>query len=154
VNSWRFESLKRCEVSVIRFSCYALVAIVALVGPQWMGLVGEASASFRATAFDSQNLTTKLNETSTSGAAAQSPATPSEPVPTVIELRLGFNMPAHNGASSTASSTQSLSSSGSLAVKPEESIRTFPFVTLLRVTEERVATISSPSSVFEPPRAV
>lgn len=137
---------------MIRFCCYILVAIIALVGPRSMGLVGDASASFHGTAIDSQDSSRSNTETSKSGAGAEIPATPAKPVPKKVDLRFGFNMPADSGAGSPSSSTHNFSSSGVLAVTSEELFQTSPAVTRLRLAELRVATISTPRSVFEPPR--
>jgi hypothetical protein len=138
---------------VIRFCCYTLVAIVALIGPRWMGLVGEASASYRAIAIDRQDLTADLADTPKSQAVADSAATPSDPVPSKPEIRLVDNLPAGYGAGSPASSNQNVSPGGTPGAMSEAESPMLPFVTRLRLAQERMATISSPSSVFEPPRA-
>lgn len=137
---------------MIRFCCYILVAIVALVGPRSMGLIGDASASFYGTAIDSQDSSRSNTETSKAGARAEIPATPVKPVPKKVELRFGFNMPADSGAGSPTFSSNNFSTNGTLAVPTEELFQTSPVVTRLRLAEERVATISTPSLVFEPPR--
>lgn len=137
---------------MIRFCCYILVAIVALVGPRSMGLIGDASASFHGTAIDSQDSSLSNTETSKAGARAEIPATPANPVPKKVDLRFGFNMPADSGAGSPTSSTQNFSSSGGLAAALEEVFLTPAAVARLRLAERRLAAVSTPSSVFEPPR--
>jgi hypothetical protein len=137
---------------VIRFCCYSLVAIVALIGPRWMGLVGEVSASFRATTLERKELTLDNTESSPSTGTTESRSMPSDPIPSNPKLQLGFNMPANGGAGSATFSGHSGSPNATSAVMSEVVSPPIPFVTLLRIAEDRIATISSPASVFEPPR--
>jgi hypothetical protein len=128
---------------------HTLLAIVALVG-----LTSEASASFRPVWNDRQDLTADSTASSCSGSGVESPATPSNPDPGQAKLWLGLDMSANGGMGSTGSHTQTFSPGGMPGVTSEVPQLAIPFATRMRLAQERVAGISRPSPVFEPPRAI
>lgn len=156
--------------SVIRSAHHALIAITALIGPDWLGLVSEASASYCPIEF--HHLTDDSSRTSdsfsissgtlfspdfaaASTAAAEPLETAEDEVPLLTEL--GFNIYRHTGsegAGSTTSSTHNHSPGGSPGIMSEVPAPAVPFITRLRIAQERVAFLSTPRSVFEPPRAI
>jgi hypothetical protein len=139
---------------VSRFCCYALAGMLALLSPALMGASGEAHASYCALSIcGDQDLAAGCSDTSGSNAGAEAPVRPSEPEPAKLNFERGVDTPANNGAGSSTSSNNSFSPTGAPGVISEAPTIALPFVTRLRIAEERVTICACPSSVFEPPRA-
>ena len=131
-----------------RFGCYALLALIALTGPRWV--VGVASAAYRVTLTADDDAAIESAVASAEG--AQAPAQPSAPVRINEEFRPLGELPAQHGAGSAGSVSSSFSPGGMPGALSEVPAPPVPFVTLLRQSHDRVAAISRPSPVFEPPR--
>lgn len=130
---------------MVRFFCYAAFALAALVGP--LGLMGKVSAAFKVQT-DRQDYTAE----SESGTGSSS-ETPSLPIPPDQDFHQIPDQPADTGAGSAGASSNTFSSGGTPGMLSELPLAPTPFVTRLRVARERVAVISPPRTVFEPPRA-
>jgi len=129
---------------VSRFLLHTLIAIVALVV-----LTGDASAAFRPVWSDELG-----GEATVESSGAAVPLSPAEPTPKKPEVQDGVQSPIQGGAGTSGSSTSPSSPGGMPGVLAEPPSPAVPFVTLLRLVEERVALIPPLRSVFEPPRAV
>jgi len=129
---------------VTRFLPQTLIAIVALVV-----LTGDASAAFRPVWSDEQGGGVSVES---SGTAV--PLSPAEPTPKKPEIQDGVQTPLQSGTGTSSTSTNTSSPGGMPGVLTEPPSPAVPFVTLLRLVEERVALIPPLRSVFEPPRTV
>jgi hypothetical protein len=145
-------SLEILRLVVSLFVRRALFATLTIAAAFAIG-EGEARASYRVSLKQSQDFTSDLTTSCGCGAVERSDST--------VDSEAKFKLPIDGymivdfgqaGAAGT-STTSSSPSPGVPAVLPEATSLPVPFVTLLRSTRERVAVISRPGPVFEPPRA-
>jgi hypothetical protein len=127
-----------------------LIALLVLAGPKWLGLVSDARASFRPVDMDRLEAATESVGDSNAGSASSELPDPVPP----LNPRLNncIDAPSESGMTGGTQIT-SHAPGAAVGIVSEISSSASLFVTRLRLASERVATISSPSPVFEPPRA-
>jgi hypothetical protein len=140
---------ERPEPVTLFVRCF-LIALLVLAGPKWLGLVGDARASFRPVDLDRLEAATEpVSSTSSETTASESP-TPIQPLK--LELAHYFGAPSSSGMAGGSQIT-SHAPGATVGVVSEVPSPAIPFITRLRLANERVAAIPQPRSVFEPPRA-
>ena len=133
------------------FAHNAAVAVLALIALEGSGLMGEARAAFQIALTPVQ----VLGECTVGPREYGSDSTPDLPSSPLETLIAGLDIPTDGQSTGTsASSTSPTSSTGMMAAISETATLPIPFVTLVRQARQRVAAISRPSPVFEPPRAL
>jgi hypothetical protein len=118
-----------------------------------LGVGGEVRAAYGLSLTRDQDSTNSLSSAGTCSLASDLDRENRERVPALRLFDMVVNFNGGFGAAGSVSSGAASPSGMPAAVSKSESIP-IPFVTLLRCTRDRVAAISHPSSVFEPPRSV
>jgi hypothetical protein len=139
------------EVFLKLFAHNAAVAVLALIALEGSGQLGEARAAFQISLTPVQvfgDCTIGPREYG----SGSTPDLPSTPLETLIA---GLGIPTDGQSTGTsASPTSPTASAAMMAAISETATLPIPFVTLVRQARQRVAAISRPSPVFEPPRAL